>query len=218
MLLAIGLVGCGTRPSAPAQAVAAPGHAGTTPFQVDASASELLLFLHADGPLAKVGHNHVITSHGLRGTIWLHPQAQSSSCELQLPVESLVVDDPQERAAAGAEYAEPLDESARTGTREHMLGDRQLDAAAFPLVAMQCRQLVPGTDTMTVQLTVTVRDHVSQLSVPVKWQRSGNTLQADGEFTMTHGQLGLEPYSLLLGALRVSDQIEVRFRLIARSS
>jgi hypothetical protein len=217
VLLSMGLASCGTRPPAPAQVVAAAGHAGTTPFQVDANASEFRLFLPAAGPLAKVGHNHVITSRGMRGTIWLDPQPERSSCEVQLPVATLVVDDPQQRAAAGGEYAEPLDEQARTGTREHMLGDRQLAAAAYPLVHLQCGKLVPSTDTMTVQLTVTLRDHVSQLSVPVKWQRSGNTLQVDGEFTFTHAAVGLEPYSLLLGALRVSDQIQARIRIVARS-
>ena len=214
----MGIAGCGTRPSATAQAVAANGHEGATPFQVDASASELRVFLHADGPLAKVGHNHVITSRGMRGTVWLDPQPQRSSCELQLPVEALVVDDPQERAAAGGEYAEPLDESARAGTRDHMLGDRQLAAATFPQVSLHCGHLTPGTDTMTVELTVTLRDHVSQLSVPVTWQRAGNTLQADGEVSFTQTSLGLEPYSLLLGALRVSDGIQAKFRLVARTS
>jgi hypothetical protein len=216
--LALCAAGCGTRAPGPAQKVAAAGHEGTTPFTVDSGASELRLFVHADGPLAKVGHNHVITSHGLRGTVWLDPQPQRSSCELQLPVASLVVDDPKERAAAGGEYAEPLDESARAGTRDHMLGDRQLAAAAFPQVSLLCSHLTPGTDTMTVDMTVTVRDHVAQLSVPVKWQRTGNTLQADGEITFTQTSLGLEPYSLLLGALRVSDGIQAKFRLVARTS
>ena len=218
VLLSVWLAGCGTRPPAPAPTVTAAGHAGTTAFQLDANASQIWLYLHADGPMAKVGHTHVITSHGLRGTIWLHPQPERSGCALQLPVDTFVVDDPKERATAGGEYAEPLDDSARAGTREHMLGDRQLDAARYPLVALQCNHLAAGADAMSVELTVTLRDHVSQLSVPVKWQRSGDTLQADGEFTFTQTSLGLEPYSLLFGSLRVGDQIRARFKLVARTS
>jgi hypothetical protein len=218
VLLSVWLAGCGTRPPAPPQAVTSAGHAGTTAFQLDADASEIWLYLHADGPMAKAGHTHVITTHGLRGTVWLHPQPERSSCEMQLPVATFVVDDPKERATAGGEYAEPLDDSAREGTREHMLGDRQLNAAAYPLLALQCHQLAAGADGMSVELTVTLRDHVSQLSVPVKWQRSGNTLQAQGELTFTQTSLGLEPYSLLFGALRVSDEIRARFILVARTS
>lgn len=212
------MVGCGARPSAPGQAVAVTRPAGTTPFQLDSNASEIWLLLRADGPMAKIGHTHVITTHGLQGSIWLHPQADHSGCEFELPVATFVVDDPKERAAAGAEFAEPLDEEARSGTREHMLGDRQLDAARYPKVSLQCQRVTEGPAGITVELTVTVRDHTSHLSVPVKWQRTGSTLQANGEFTFTQAAVGLEPYSLLFGALRVSDEIRARFRLVARTS
>src|SRR4051812_25296808 len=129
--------GCGARPSAPARSIAVTGATGTKPFQIDANASEIRLLLRADGPMAKVGHAHVISTRGLQGTIWLHPQAELSGCSFELPVASFEVDDPQQRAAAGAEFAAPLDEAARTGTREHMLGERQLDAAHYPKVSLQ---------------------------------------------------------------------------------
>ncbi|HEV7431489.1 MAG TPA: YceI family protein, partial [Steroidobacteraceae bacterium] len=113
--------------------------------------------------------------------------------------------------------AEPLDQDARAGTREHMLGDRQLDAAQYPKVVLQCQHVTAGPDGLTVQLAVTLRDHTSHLSVPVKWQREGSILRASGEVTFTQTALGLEPYSLLFGALRVGDEIRARFRLVART-
>ena len=216
--LSLSMVGCGTRPPAQAQVVRSGGPAGSTQFQLDANATEIWLFLHAEGPLAKIGHTHVITTHGLRGSVWLHPQLELSSCDFQLPVDAFVVDDPQERAAAGAEFAEPLDEAARAGTREHMLGDRQLAAAQYPLVSLHCQRVATTADGVTLQLVVTLRDHQAQIAVPVKWQRSGNTLQASGEFSFRQTALGLEPYSLLLGALRVSDEIRARFQLVAHQN
>jgi polyisoprenoid-binding protein YceI len=215
---ALVVAGCGARPSAPAQAVAVTRPDGATPFQLDAQASTIWLFLHADGPMAKIGHAHVITTHGLQGSVWLHPQTEHSGCEFVLPVDAFVVDDPQERVAAGGEYGEPLDEGARAGTREHMLGDRQLDAAQYPKVSLQCQRVTAGPDHSTVDLAVTLRDHTAHLSVPVQWRRTGNTLEVDGEFSFTQSSVGLEPYSLLFGALRVSDEIQARFRLVARTS
>ena len=211
------LAGCGVRPPHPAQAVSVTAPEGTTPFQLDASASQIWLYLHADGPMAKVGHSHVLTTNGLKGSIWLHPQPERSGCAFELPVTALVVDDPQERAAAGGEFAEALDEGARAGTREHMLGDRQLNASQYPKVSLQCQSLNVTAEGISAQLNVTLRDRTSQLSVPVHWQRTGNTLEASGEFTFTQTSLGIEPYSLLLGALRVSDPIQARFRLVART-
>ena len=168
--------------------------------------------------MSKIGHTHVITTHGLQGSIWLHPQAGHSGCEFDLPVASFVVDDPKERLAAGADFAEPLDQEARSGTREHMLGDRQLDAAHYPKVSLQCQPVAGGDGEITVELNVTLRDHASHLSVPVKWQRTGSALQAEGEFSFTQTALGLEPYSLLFGALKVRDEIRARFRLVARTT
>jgi len=54
--------------------------------------------------------------------------------------------------------------------------------------------------------------------VPLQWQRQGNTLQASGEFSFRQSALGLEPYSLFLGALRVADEIHARFVLVARQT
>jgi polyisoprenoid-binding protein YceI len=217
-LLALSAAGCGPRPAGHTQLVASTGPAGATLFRLDADATQIWLLLQADGPLARIGHNHVISTHGLQGSVWLHPQLERSSCALQLPVAAFVVDDPQERAAAGGEYAEPLDADARTGTRAHMLGDRQLDATQFPLVSLQCRRLTAAVDGVTVELQVTLRGRESQLTVPVKWQRVGTVLRASGEFSFRQTAVGLEPYSLLFGALRVSDEIRVRYQLLARAS
>lgn len=214
--VSVWLAACRPPPATRAQVAGPAGPAGATLFQVDAGASQLWFYLRADGPLAKLGHNHVISSHGLRGSVWVHPQTERSSCDLQLPVATFVVDDPQERAAAGGEFAEPLDAAARDGTRDHMLGDRQLDAAHFPLLHVRCRQLTGTPDGLLLELAVTLRDHESRLSVPVQWQRSGKLLQARGEFTFRQSELGLEPYSLLFGALRVADEIHARFQLVAR--
>jgi hypothetical protein len=41
-------------------------------------------------------------------------------------------------------------------------------------------------------------------------------LSASGEFDLTHAQLGLSPYSVALGAIRVAERMHVRYRLIAR--
>ena len=48
---------------------------------------------------------------------------------------------------------------------------------------------------------------------PALWQRDGCTLRASGEFGFLQSDLGIEPYSLLLGALRVDDEIRARFQL-----
>jgi len=216
--VSLALAACRPPPVARLPVPATEGRPGATEFRVDGGASQMRFFLHADGPMARVGHTHVISAHGLEGEVWLQPQPEQSTCQLRLPVAALVVDDPDERAAAGAEYAEPLDATDRDGTRAHMLGDRQLDATHFPVIGLRCLRLTPTAAGMSLELAITLRDHETKLTVPLQWERQGGTLQASGEFSFRQSELGLEPYSLLFGALRVADEIQARFVLVARQA
>src|SRR5580658_9387871 len=104
-VLALGglLAGCAVRPAPPpapgsAQGVA-PGaafpetpapHVGT-PYDVIPQESLLTILVYRGGTLASAGHNHVIASHDLTGTIYLPADPLQSSFELHLPVGSLTV-------------------------------------------------------------------------------------------------------------------------------
>ena len=215
------LAACRGRPAPPATVPALVGPPGAMLFTLDPGASRAWFYLHADGPLTKLGHSHVISAPAMSGSIWLHPVLERSSCALQLRVTEFVVDDPAERAAAGGEFAQPLDADARAGTRDHMLSDSQLDAARYPQIALRCRQVQAAATGaapagVVLDLAVTLRDHDWPLQVPVTWVRSGATLRASGEFSFRQSALGIQPYSALFGALRVGDEIRARFELVAR--
>ncbi len=201
---------------------------GTTRYALEPESSRIWLQLRADGPLARLGHTHVIVAQQLRGAVWLHPQLERSALQIVIPVDALLVDDPRERAAAGAGFAEPLDAEARAGTREHMLGASQLDAAHYPSLTLHSLRVRPvdatahtgaGADrAVLIEFQVTLRDHMAQLSVPVQWQLQGEQLRASGTVEFRQSDLGIEPYSALLGALRVADGVAARFEIVARRS
>jgi polyisoprenoid-binding protein YceI len=210
------LAGCTVRSVArpePAPVAAPPG---SVVYRIDRDASRIWLYLRADGPLARVGHTHVICATGLAGTIWLQPQPERSRLELQLPVDQLVVDDPAERAVAGAEFSEPLDDAARAGTREHMLGASQLDATHFPSIELHSQRVQVTPDGLMLDLAVHLRDHDATLTVPVQWQVQGDGLEASGETRFEQTALGLVPYTALFGALRVADTVRVHFHIVAQ--
>ncbi len=58
--------------------------AGSTEYRLDAEGSQLWLYLHAAGPMVKLGHSHVISTHGLQGAVWIPAQLEQSGCEFQL--------------------------------------------------------------------------------------------------------------------------------------
>ena len=216
--LALSLSACKPHPASRLPVPATQAPAGATLYRADGSASVLRFYLHADGPLSQVGHTHVISARGLEGEVWLPPQPEQSTCQLRLPVAAFVVDDPGERAAAGGEFAEPLNAADRDGTYAHMVGDRQLDAARFPDIWLRCLRLTSTPAGMSLELAVTLRGNETRLTVPLQWERQGNMLQASGEFSFRQSALGLEPYSLFFGALRVADEIHARFVLVARQT
>jgi polyisoprenoid-binding protein YceI len=209
-------------PVAPAGAQSPAGAShGATLLHIDAGASVVEFRVRAAGPLAPLGHAHVLRATGFTGELWLDAEPARSRLQLTLPVESLVVDDPGARAAAGGDFAKPLPEEARRGTREHLLGERQLDAARYPRILLESTALTvlrgdasSGEGTLSVQATV--RDRSTVLAVPVAWEQRDGTLRAHGAFTLSQSSLGIEPYSVGGGALRVADEIEARFELVAR--
>jgi hypothetical protein len=177
-------------------------------YRIDAQRSLVLILIYRDGRMAALGHNHVIAVRELSGDIVLAADVTQSSWQLDFPVAALSVDEPQLRAAQGADFQSAVDQVAIAGTRDHMLGPALLDAASFPTIHLQSLQLQPHSDAarsdgedLLMTIRILVRDHSAELQLPVSLQRSGDELVASGEFDLTHAQLGLTPYSVALGAL-----------------
>ena len=218
------LTGCRRTPAARPDAAVLGAGAGertdvvapTALFEVDSTVSHIELQLHADGALAALGHTHVIVVRNLRGAVRLRQPVERTTLQFQFDATDLQVDDAAERAAAGAEFAAPLDEAARAGTREHMLGEQVLDAARFPNVTLRSLQVRGTGADLLVEVQVTLRGKSAVLQVPVHWHQDGNVLRGTGRFDFKQSALGLEPYSALLGALRVADLVAAQFEIVAR--
>jgi hypothetical protein len=185
-------------------------------YRLDAERSQVLVLVFRDGPMAKLGHNHVLSVHDLSGDVALLNDLSDASFWLEFPVAAMSVDEPALRAQQGDEFSSTLDAASIEGTRGHMLGEKLLDAARYPAIRVQSGALRAEGDHWLVTLHITVRDHESIAEVPVALTASEQQLTATGEFDLTHALLGLTPYSVGLGALRVAETIHIRYRLIAQ--
>jgi len=216
--LLAGLVSCAAppRPAAgpPAPETTRPPAAAGTLYEV--FDSEVTLRVYRDGPLAQLGHNHVIASTGLTGQIELRRPLATTTLALELPLESLIVDDPARRADAGEEFPGELSAPDREGTRANMLGTALLDAAQFPVMLLEGLAIDGDSPDFSVTARVSLAGRQRDIVVPVRLELDGDWLTASGHFTLTHAQLGLSPFSVALGALRVREDIEVGYRLSAR--
>jgi hypothetical protein len=67
-----------------------------------------------------------------------------------------------------------------------------------------------------VQIAVRGQSHT--ISVPVTYSLSNGQLTASGELPLKQSDLGLTPFSAMLGALAVQDEMKVRFHFVAHEA
>jgi polyisoprenoid-binding protein YceI len=222
LVSALSLSACHTSPATKAPsnasrqgAPAAPVPATAAHFTIDSQRSQVLVLVYRDGPMGHLGHNHVIAVRELTGSVEMASDPEQSTFQMNFPVESMSVDEPQLRAELGADFETTVDEAAIAGTRDHMLGASLLDSKQYPQIQLQSQQIRTVAGALQAITRIRVRDSTAQAQIPITLQSNGDDLTVSGEFDLTHSQLGLTPYSVALGALRVAERLHVQYRLIA---
>jgi hypothetical protein len=187
-------------------------------YDIVAGESLIQVRVWREGALSSAGHNHLIAVRDLRGKVWLAKDLGRSVVQLEFAAAALSVDEPELRAAAGADFPRDVPESARNGTRDNLRGPGVLDAAAFPLLRMVAS--VAGTQApqqLRLLTTLSIKGRDVALQIPLRLEQDGATLIASGELPLRQSELGLTPFSVMLGALRVRDEMQVSYRIVARA-
>jgi hypothetical protein len=238
VLALISLEGCPARPNRPETAPAGtvlpqaaaqpespgrlgPGHEGR-PYDIDTRQSLLTILAYRGGALAKAGHNHVIASHDLGGTFYVPQDARRASFEVHMPVALLKIDEPELRAKEGPDFPTDVPDSAKEGTRHNMLSEALLDGDRYPDIVLAGNGLESGAAAagaaVLAEVRIILKDQAHTLRVPVTYSLGGGELVASGEVPVRQTELGLTPFSALLGALQVQDEMRVRFRIVAHEA
>lgn len=223
-LVCAGVVaGCGPRRAEvppPAAAVAAATAessipAGAAVYTIDADRSLVTLRVYRAGRLAKLGHNHVITSASETGQAWTNGTPATSGFEVRLAVADLVVDDPDARAAAGPDFPGELSEAARDGTRTNMLRAEVLDGERYPEIVVRAASLGGTWNQPTVAASVTLKGQTRSIDVPLAIERTDEVIVARGAFSILQSDFGITPFSIGGGAIAVADAVEISFEIRA---
>lgn len=192
------------------QAWPAPGE-----YAIDSSASELRLLIYKAGPLANLGHNHVMVDRAVTGVVRIGADASGSSFSLRTRADSFVIDDAQARREEGGDFPGDIPPDAKTGTRRNMLSGAVLDAADYPDITVKSVSLSGALDALTAELEISAAGHASRISVPIALQGDAHRLIAAGSLELRQTSLGLTPYSLMHGALQVQDAMRLKFKITA---
>ena len=198
------------------------------PYDLVPGESLITILAYRGGALAKAGHNHVVASHDLSGTIYVPDELTRTSVAVRIPVEGLTIDEASVRAKEGPDFSADVPDSAKEGTRHNMLGDALLSAAGNPEILLESESLegagAAASDgasrthgNLIAHIRVTVRNTPHSIAVPVHYElRAPDQVVVSGELPIKQTELGLTPFSAMLGALQVQDELRVKFQLKAQ--
>ena len=173
-------------------------------YRIEPGVSLVVARVYRGGRLAKLGHDHVVSSREPRGFV----DADNGRCDLYVAVESLAVDDPAQRAAAGFDSTPSASDIA--GTRSNML-EKVLEADRFPFVVLRVRGIEQGA----LQAELSVHGVTRPLRIPAKIDAGAERIEVSGSFAINQSDFGIEPFSVFGGALAVQDRVDLSFAIRA---
>jgi hypothetical protein len=216
------LLGACAQPPAPPAPAHAPGvavpaeveetyraaaKAGTPVYRIDPQASLIAVTVRRAGLMARLGHDHVVASHGLRG----YAAPGLNRADIAFRLDQLSIDEP--RLLRDAAISTQPSAEAIEGTRKNMLGPA-LDAQRYPVVALHAESGKPGK----LRVAITLHGLTRWLDLPATFQADPGELSVQGTARLKQSDFGITPFSVGGGLLAVQDELEIRYAIVARRS
>ena len=181
---------------------------GQPVYEVDPASSLVVIEVRRGGTLAHLGHDHVVASHDVRG--YLAPAA--GRADLYVRLDRLVVDERDLRAEAQFD-TQPSDE-AIAATRANML--EKLGSGRHPWALIAARDVASDATGFRMNAALTLNGSTRVLDLSPQIVLAAGEIGVDGRVVLEQTNFGITPFAILGGALRVQDQVSVRFRIRAR--
>lgn len=177
-------------------------------FEIDPALSLVVIEVYRGGSLARLGHDHAIASHNIRGYV----APEEARADLYIRLDELVVDEPELRAEAALD-TQPT-EAAIAGTRRNML--LMLRAEQNPYAVVSVERVEAAATGPVLNASITLNGVSSAVTIPAQIEQGNDQLMVKGRVSLGQTQFGIVPLSILGGAILVQDQVEVRFMIQAR--
>lgn len=177
------------------------------PQDLASGASRLELYTYKEGMLSRVAHDLCLRAEGASLTL-----SEPGALEARVEVGSLRVQGQVKRG-----QVKPLSDKDHAEIEKNMRSAAVLDAARFPQAIYRgtC-ELSGGRAKLTGELEL--RGQRRPLSLEGTWRLDGQDAIASGEVRFRQSQWGIKPYSALMGAIKVKDELRVSWSLRLRRS
>ncbi len=161
---------------------------------------------------ARFAHNHAIRSTNWTGVLERIGAGTDCRVSLELPVEGLVVDEPQMRRRVG--YDDDIADNQRAEIRGHMLADNQLNInehSTMTFEGTQCSGADNDRGTLAIDGRLTIRGASKNVRMNMQYRLINGTLYLRGELGITHSDFGFRPYSAFAGSVRNQENMTLGF-------
>jgi polyisoprenoid-binding protein YceI len=190
--------------------VAVPLAAAPRTFVVDPGASSVRVHVGKSGAFSFAGHKHEVAAPALSGEVTADP-ADLAASRVALSFEAA--------ALKVLPEGEPAGDAPKV--EEAMRGPKVLDAARFPAVTFKTqrvsgREVGGGAYDLELAGEIALHGVTRAVTLPVHVELSGDTLTASGKAVLRHDQFGMQPVSVAGGSVKVKNEIEVEYRIVAR--
>lgn len=184
---------------------------GRSVYRLDTDRSRVEIRVGRAGPLARFGHEHVVVAANLEGFLALDEAAAVSRADLRFAVSGLQVDPPEARQRHGLDGE--ISPEDIEGTRENLMRS-VLDPARWPYVVLTISDFSGRAGKASAAVLIEINGGRHRAMAPFSLQIESGEALVEGSLALSHGELGLEPYSALGGGLRVADEMTAHFSLV----
>jgi polyisoprenoid-binding protein YceI len=172
-----------------------------TQWTVGPESGELLLHTGVTGSAARMGHRLTMAMRSWQAVVeW--DGDQPSAVEVTVELDSLDV-------LRGEGGMKPLSGAEKTLVRSNAL--KTLQTKKFPQVRFRSAEIDRRADSFRILGSLEICGRSGDQAVDVDVHQNGDSWQISGEAVVAHTDHGVKQYSMLMGAMKVADQVRVSF-------
>ena len=181
---------------------------GVNRYLIEPGLSRFTVRAFAGGMFSALGHNPTFAIRDFSGEISFDPNApEASYLRLKIKAASLAIQD------------DISDKDRRE--IERTMNNEVLESARFPEITFESTSISAskaGDNRYWVNLIGNLTLHGATKSQPVSVQMAldGNTLRANGEFSIAQSSYGIKLISFAGGTLKLKDELKFAFDIVAR--
>lgn len=187
--------------------------ASSAVYQIIPDRSRIEILVRRGGRFEHLGHDHVISARGITGYALLDAQQPlASRADLSIDLNSLVVDEPELRKVYRLD-TQPSEADIR-GTAENM-SNRVLETGNWPHALVHVAALETTEGMTRCEVSLTLKGVTRTFPATLVVNEDDKLLIVRGSFDLKQTDYGIEPFSVLGGAISIRDRLEITYRLEA---